>query len=127
MTKIVDIHGHYVFGVDDGAETLPMALDMIHSACVQGVTDIVCTSHDSAFIPAYLPKKYGAATGEAGYVYRVRCPQNGESGQRGAVYPRNLRRGLRSGCLLAECRADAAVIRCYILMMAAACGLPSVL
>ena len=53
MNKIIDIHGHYVFGVDDGAETLPMALDMIHSACVQGATDIVCTSHDSAFIPAY--------------------------------------------------------------------------
>ena len=33
MTKIVDIHGHYVFRVDDGAETLPMALEMIHSAC----------------------------------------------------------------------------------------------
>ena len=41
MNKIIDIHGHYVFGEDDGAETLPMALDMIHSACVQGVTDIV--------------------------------------------------------------------------------------
>ena len=52
MTKIIDIHGHYVFGVDDGAETLPMALEMIHSACAQDVTDIVCTSHDSAFIPA---------------------------------------------------------------------------
>ena len=53
MNKIIDIHGHYVFGVDDGTETLPMALEMIHSACAQGVTDIVCTSHDSAFIPAY--------------------------------------------------------------------------
>ena len=53
MNKIIDIHGHYVFGVDDGAETLPMALEMIHSACAQDVTDIVCTSHDSAFLPAY--------------------------------------------------------------------------
>ena len=53
MNKIVDIHGHYVFGVDDRAETLPMALEMIHSACAQGVRDIVCTSHDSAYVPAY--------------------------------------------------------------------------
>ena len=47
MTKIVDIHGHYVFGVDDGAETLPMALEMINSAYAHGVRNIVCTSHDS--------------------------------------------------------------------------------
>ncbi len=53
MNRIVDIHGHYVFGVDDGAETLPMALEMIKSAYAQGVRDIVCTSHDSAYIPAY--------------------------------------------------------------------------
>ena len=66
MFKIVDIHGHYVFGVDDGAETLPMALEMINSVCAQGVTDIVCTSHDSAYVPAYLPKKYGAAAGVSG-------------------------------------------------------------
>ncbi len=53
MNRIVDIHGHYVFGVDDGAETLPMALEMITSAYAQGVRDIMCTSHDSAYIPAY--------------------------------------------------------------------------
>ena len=51
--RVVDIHGHYVFGVDDGARSLEMSLDMIKSAYDQGVRDIFCTSHDGMGIYEY--------------------------------------------------------------------------
>lgn len=53
MNKIIDIHGHYVFGVDDGAKSLEMSLAMIKSASAQGVHHIFCTSHDSAHLFYY--------------------------------------------------------------------------
>lgn len=43
--KVVDTHGHYVFGVDDGASTIEMSVAMIRAAHKQGVHDIICTSH----------------------------------------------------------------------------------
>lgn len=43
--KMVDIHGHYVFGIDDGASTIEMSVAMIRAAHKQGVQDIICTSH----------------------------------------------------------------------------------
>ena len=51
--KITDAHGHYVFGVDDGAESLEMSLKMIQSSYDQGVRHIFCTSHDSAHVLYY--------------------------------------------------------------------------
>lgn len=42
---IVDTHGHYVYGIDDGAANIEMALQMIRSAREQGVRAIICTSH----------------------------------------------------------------------------------
>ena len=46
--NITDTHGHYIFGVDDGATSMDMSLEMIQSAYEQGVRNIFCTSHDSA-------------------------------------------------------------------------------
>jgi len=68
MYKVIDTHGHYVFGIDDGAETLPMSLEMIKTAYDQGARHIFCTSHDSAHVLAYkrnfaLLKEYAAAFG----------------------------------------------------------------
>lgn len=34
--KIADTHGHYLFGIDDGAATLPISLKMIKDAYDQG-------------------------------------------------------------------------------------------
>ena len=53
MYRVVDVHGHYVFGVDDGARSLTMSLEMIKDAYDQGVRDIFCTSHDSAHVLVY--------------------------------------------------------------------------
>ena len=43
--SLTDVHGHYVFGVDDGPSSLEMSMKMIRSAWQQGVWAIVCTSH----------------------------------------------------------------------------------
>lgn len=50
---VADAHGHYVFGVDDGAVDLHMSLELIKMAYDQGVRDIMCTSHDIANVLAY--------------------------------------------------------------------------
>ena len=43
--KIVDIHNHSLFGVDDGAKTIEDAVENISYLRKFGVTDIVLTSH----------------------------------------------------------------------------------
>lgn len=43
--KIIDIHNHSLFGVDDGAKTIEEAIDNIKLLKSFGVTDIVLTSH----------------------------------------------------------------------------------
>lgn len=51
--KMVDTHGHYVFGIDDGASTIEMSVAMIRAAYKQGVQDIICTSHSWGNYQAY--------------------------------------------------------------------------
>lgn len=43
--RVFDIHMHVVYGVDDGAANVEMAMDMLRQAYRQGVRDIICTSH----------------------------------------------------------------------------------
>lgn len=50
---MVDTHGHYVFGIDDGASTIEMSVAMIRAAYKQGVQDIICTSHSWGNYQAY--------------------------------------------------------------------------
>lgn len=42
---VIDTHGHYVFGIDDGAVDIEMSLAMLRKAREQGVQAIICTSH----------------------------------------------------------------------------------
>lgn len=44
-----DIHMHLVPGVDDGAEDLSMALEMLRTARAEGIEAIIATPHGSAF------------------------------------------------------------------------------
>ena len=50
---LVDVHGHYVYGVDDGAVSLEMSMAMIRKAYDQGVRDIVCSSHSWGYLQKY--------------------------------------------------------------------------
>lgn len=43
--KICDIHAHIVPQIDDGANSIAMAMEMLRSAYNQGARNIVCASH----------------------------------------------------------------------------------
>lgn len=45
MQGMVDLHHHLVYGVDDGAQTMEEAKQMLHSAVQQGVSCVVATPH----------------------------------------------------------------------------------
>lgn len=44
----IDIHCHVLPGVDDGAETMEMALDMLRTAAMEGIAAIIATPHQKA-------------------------------------------------------------------------------
>lgn len=43
--RIVDIHCHIMYGVDDGAGDIAEAVAMLEIACREGITDIILTPH----------------------------------------------------------------------------------
>lgn len=42
---MIDVHSHIIPGIDDGARTMDMALDMARQTVDAGVTHLVCTPH----------------------------------------------------------------------------------
>jgi len=49
--KMIDIHSHILWGVDDGAATLDDSLAMLRMAAASGTTDIVATPHANSTYP----------------------------------------------------------------------------
>ena len=45
MNKLIDIHCHLLYGVDDGAENKTESVEMLKRAKSQGITDIFLTPH----------------------------------------------------------------------------------
>lgn len=43
--KIIDIHSHILFGIDDGADTIAESIEMLKMAEKQGIKNVFCTSH----------------------------------------------------------------------------------
>ena len=42
---MIDIHSHFLWGMDDGAESIEQSLAMLKMAAESGTTDIVATPH----------------------------------------------------------------------------------
>ncbi len=51
--KLIDVHSHYLYGLDDGAKSPEMTLNMFRMAYADGVRGIICTPH---FNPKYWHK-----------------------------------------------------------------------
>lgn len=51
--RFVDIHTHILPGIDDGAESLDIAFDMLNKEYQEGVRDIVLTPHFGAYNPDF--------------------------------------------------------------------------
>jgi protein-tyrosine phosphatase len=49
--RMIDIHSHIVWGVDDGAPSIEVSLKMLEAARESGTTDIVATPHMNAEFP----------------------------------------------------------------------------
>ena len=43
--KMIDIHTHVVYGVDDGSRSLKMSQEMLRQAATDGIKGICCTTH----------------------------------------------------------------------------------
>lgn len=65
MSNFVDLHHHLIYGVDDGAQTLEDMQKMILRAQLEGVSDIVCTSHITPGFAPFPMEKYMANLEEA--------------------------------------------------------------
>ncbi len=50
---MIDIHSHVLYGIDDGATTIEMSMDMLRSYIAQGVTHVFCTSHSRCAMHRY--------------------------------------------------------------------------
>lgn len=44
-SRFIDIHSHFLPGIDDGAETVAESLDILRWLAGQGVTDVIATPH----------------------------------------------------------------------------------
>ena len=42
---MIDIHSHFLFGIDDGSKNQLQTIDMLHQAEEAGITDLVATPH----------------------------------------------------------------------------------
>ena len=43
--RVIDIHAHVVYGLDDGSKSIELSEEMLRKQSEQGVTDVFCTSH----------------------------------------------------------------------------------
>ena len=59
---MIDIHHHLLSGLDDGATSLDISLEMARIAVAEGITHVVCTPHANAQYAALLRAPWLAAS-----------------------------------------------------------------
>jgi protein-tyrosine phosphatase len=73
---LVDIHSHILPGLDDGAQTLEIAVAMLRLAAESGTTDIVATPHanlEFTFDPDLIERKIAELRAAADSGPRIHC------------------------------------------------------
>ncbi len=73
MDGFTEIHGHFIYGVDDGAQTEETMTAMLDAAAGQGVTRIFATSHVTPGMEAFPQERYERHLEKA----RAYCKQQG--------------------------------------------------
>jgi protein-tyrosine phosphatase len=71
---VVDIHSHVLWGMDDGAPTVEVSLEMLRLAAGAGTTDIVATPHSNGefeYQPALIDERIAELTRLTGGVPRI--------------------------------------------------------
>ncbi len=71
---MVDIHSHVLWGMDDGAPTIEVSLEMLRTAAAAGTTDIVATPHSNAefeYQPALIAERIEELTRQTGGTPRI--------------------------------------------------------
>lgn len=71
---MVDIHSHVLWGMDDGAPTAEVSLEMLRMAAESGTTDIVATPHSNAefvYQPALIAERIRDLTKQTGGKPRI--------------------------------------------------------
>jgi protein-tyrosine phosphatase len=71
---LVDIHSHILWGMDDGAPTEEVSLEMLRMAAAAGTTDIVATPHSNGefeYKPALIAERMARLTELTGGVPRI--------------------------------------------------------
>lgn len=73
MNGFTEIHGHFVYGVDDGAQTGEIMTAMLDAAAQQGVTRLFATSHTTPGMEPFPQERYDRHLEEA----RAYCTRKG--------------------------------------------------
>jgi protein-tyrosine phosphatase len=71
---VIDIHSHILWGMDDGAQTEEVSLEMLRLAAEAGTTDIVATPHSNGefeFQPDLITERIRTLTQKTGGVPRI--------------------------------------------------------
>src|ERR1700683_4597300 len=71
---MVDIHSHVLWGMDDGAPTIEVSLEMLRVAAAAGTTDIVATPPSNGefeYQPALIAERIEELTRQTGGAPRI--------------------------------------------------------
>lgn len=101
MDGFTEIHGHFVYGVDDGAQTEETMQAMLDAAAKQGVTRMFATSHVTPGMEKFPQEAYERHLEQArpiADVWVIRSPSI--RAQRSCTIPRwkPMHRSTRSRC-----------------------------